>query len=206
MMTHAGFNDLFKKKFWCEAVSTATKLGNMMIRLMAGKPPYYMFFREHSKYRKHLRIIGEIAVVANHEGKSTRTKIEPRGKVGMFVGYANDHACDVHRFIHLKTQHVILSRDERWMNIMWKAYMRKQKCSNHGLQIIDEDHESDEEEEIRENWVHQQPEDEISPLDQHRRLGLDIDMIGAREENLGSTRSQTLEMRSQAMKQWKDQI
>ena len=33
-------------------------------------------------------------------------------------------------------------------------------------------------------------------MDQHRRLGLDIDMIGAREENLGSTRSQTFEMRS----------
>ena len=31
---------------------------------------------------------------------------------------------------------------------------------------------------------------------QQRRLGLDIDMIGAKEENLGSTRSQTLELRS----------
>ena len=43
----------------------------------------------------------------------------------MFVGYAEDHAGDVYRFIHLKTQHVILSRDLRWMNIMWKVYMRK---------------------------------------------------------------------------------
>ena len=33
---------------------------------------------------------------------------------------------------------------------MWKAYIRKQKCINHGLQIIDEDFESDDEEEIRE--------------------------------------------------------
>ena len=65
------------------------------------------------------------------------------------------------------------------------------------MQIIDEDFESDDEEEIRENWVYQQPEEEeTQPLDQHRRLGLDIDMIGAREDNLGSTRSQTLEMRS----------
>ena len=81
---------------------------------------------------------------------------------------------------------------------MWKAYMRKQKCINHGLQIIDEDFELDEEEEIRENWVYQQPEneEENQPLDQQRRLGLDIYMIGAREDNLGSTRSQTLEMRS----------
>ena len=76
--------------------------------------------------------------------------------------------------------------------------MRKQKHVNQGLQMIDEDFESDDEEEIRENWVFQEPEDEEEnqPLDQQGRLGLDIYMIGAREENLGSTRSQTSEMRS----------
>ena len=79
-----------------------------------------------------------------------------------------------------------------------ESIYEKQKHINHGLQIIDEDFESDDEEEIRENWVYQQPEDEEEnqPLDQQRRLGLDMDMNGAREENLGSTRSQTLEMRS----------
>ena len=56
MMTHAEFDDHFKRKFWMEAVSTATKLDNMMVRCMGGKPPYYMFFKEHPKYRKHLRI------------------------------------------------------------------------------------------------------------------------------------------------------
>ena len=83
---------------------------------------------------------------------------------------------------------------------MWKAYMRKQQCINHVLQKIDADFESVDEDEIRENWVYQQPEnrdrEETPPLDQQRRLCLDIDMIGEREENLGSTRSQTLEMRS----------
>ena len=81
-------------------------------------------------------VFGEIAVVANHERKSIRTKIEQRGKTAMFVEYADDHTGDVYRFIHLKTQGVILSRDARWMNIMWKAYMRKQQCINDGLQII----------------------------------------------------------------------
>ena len=99
----------------------------MIVRHMGGQPPYYMFFKEHPKYRKHLRIFREIAVVANHERKSTRNKIEQRGTVAMFMGYAEDHTGDVYRFIHLKTQHVILSRDPRRMKIMWKAYMRKQK-------------------------------------------------------------------------------
>ena len=107
MMTCASFDDYSKRKFWCEAVSTSTKLDNIMVRHTGGKPPYYMFFREHPKYRKHLRMFGEIAVIANHERKSTRTKIEPRGKIAMFVGYADDHTGDVYRFIQLKTQHVI---------------------------------------------------------------------------------------------------
>ena len=79
-MTHAVFDDYFNRKFWCEAVSTATKLDNMMVRHMGGKPSYYIFFKEQPKYRKYLRIFGEIAVVPNHERKSTRTKIEQRGK------------------------------------------------------------------------------------------------------------------------------
>ena len=116
------FDDHFKRKFWCKAVSAATKFDNMMVRHMGGKPPYYMF-KEHPKYRT--QNFGEIAVVANHERKSTRIKIEQRGKVAMFVGYADDHTGDVYRIIHLKTQHVILRRDAGWMNIMWKAYMRK---------------------------------------------------------------------------------
>ena len=91
----------------------------------------------------------EIAVVANHKRRSTKTKIEQRGKPAMFVGYANDHTGDVYRYTHLKTQQVIISRDARWMNIMWKAYMRKQQCINHGLQIIDEDLESDDDNEMQ---------------------------------------------------------
>ena len=40
MMNHAGFDDNFNKKFWCEAISTAPKLDNIMVRQMGGKPPY----------------------------------------------------------------------------------------------------------------------------------------------------------------------
>ena len=67
-------------------------------------------FQRTSKVQKISEsFFGEIAVVANHERKSTRTRIEQRGKVPMFVGYAEDHTGDAYRFIHLKTQHVILN-------------------------------------------------------------------------------------------------
>ena len=85
MMTHAGFDDNYMKTFWCEATSTATKLDNIMYKYNGGKPPFHMFFKEHLKYRKYLRNLGEIAVLANHERKSTRTKIKQRGQTAMFV-------------------------------------------------------------------------------------------------------------------------
>ena len=168
MMSHAGFDDKFKKMFWCEAISTATKLDHIMVNHIGGKPPYYMFFKEHPKYRKYLRSFGDNAVVANHW-----SKLEQRGKTAMFVGYADDHTGNVYSFIHLKTQHVILTREARWMNIMWKAYMRKQQHINHGLQTIDEDFESDDEDdEIQGDWFNQQTEyrdrEEVPLLDQQK--------------------------------------
>ena len=38
----------------------------------------------------------------------------------MFVGYGDDHAGDVYRFINIQTKKVILSRDVQWLNLFWK--------------------------------------------------------------------------------------
>ena len=67
---------------------------------MGEKPPHFKFFNEHLKYKKLMRPFAEMAVVANHDKKKTRTKIEERGRTVMFVGYADDHTGDVYRFIH----------------------------------------------------------------------------------------------------------
>ena len=73
-------------------------------------------------------------MVVSHDGKKTRTKIEERGRTTMFVGYADDHTGDVSRLIHIKTRQIILSRDVRWLNIMWKVYMQKQRRLNQNLE------------------------------------------------------------------------
>ena len=77
-----------------------------------------MFFKITPKIQEISQNFREIAMVANRERQSTRTKIEQSRKTAMFVGYADDRTGDVYRFIHLKTQNAILSRDARWMNIM----------------------------------------------------------------------------------------
>ena len=53
----------------------------------------------------------------------------------MFGGYPDNHTGEVYRLIHLKTQHVMLSRDAGWM---WNTYMRKQQHIHHGLQKDDD--------------------------------------------------------------------
>ena len=80
MMTHVVFDDDFRKKFWCEAISTATKLDNIMARNMGSKPPCSKFFKEYPKYRNHLRIFGEMAVVANHEKNLQEPKLNKEKK------------------------------------------------------------------------------------------------------------------------------
>ena len=43
MMITAGFSQQYKRKFWCEVISTATKLDNIMVRKERTKPPYTLF-------------------------------------------------------------------------------------------------------------------------------------------------------------------
>ena len=93
-----------------------------MVRTDRTKPPHTLFFNKDLKYMKHSRSFGEMAVVAIHEGKKMRSKLDTRGKTSMFVGYVDDHAGDVYRFINIQTKKVILSRGAQWLNLFWKHY------------------------------------------------------------------------------------
>ena len=72
-----------------------------------------------------MRTFGEMAVTAIHEGKTMRSMLDDRGKTCMVVGYADDHSRDVYRFLNIHTKRIIISRDVRWPNIIWKHYRRK---------------------------------------------------------------------------------
>ena len=116
MMIQAGLNQQDKRKIWCEVISTATKLDNIMVRTDRTKPPYTLFFNKDTKYMRCLRSFGEMAVVAIHEGKKKRSKFDTRGKTSLFIGCADDHAGDVYRFMNVQTKRIILSIDTKWLN------------------------------------------------------------------------------------------
>ena len=125
MLIQAGIDSKGKGEFWCEVISTATKLDNIMVRPERTKPPHTLFYGKDKKYMRCLRAFGEMAVIAIHEGKKMRSKLDDRGKTCMFVGYADDLSRDVYRFLNLHTKRIIMSRDARWLNIIWKHYRKK---------------------------------------------------------------------------------
>ena len=112
----------------------------------------------------------------------------------MFVGYAHNHSGDVYRFLNIHTIRIIMSRDARWLNIIWKHYKMKSIYARKQVELfLDKEERSIEEEsEQEENKI----EGDGNNTPTQRKLGLDIGMIGAREETLGRTRSQTQEMSS----------
>ena len=198
MMLTAGFSQQDKRKFWCEVISTATKLDNIMVRKDRTKPPYSLFYNDEAKYMKFLRSFGEMAVIAITDGKKMRSKLDPRGRTGIFVGYADDHAGNVYRFINTQTKKIILSRDVQWLNSFWKEYKKRKDDSRNLVDVfhsLEEDEQTQEESEVEEPNEQEIAEtNDGNNTEEQKRLGIDIQMIGAREKELGRTRSQTREM------------
>ena len=114
MMNHAGFTLKKRQQLWCEAAQTATLLDNILVQDSANSP-HFNYFPVDAKYAKHLIVFGEMCVVADTDNKVGRTKIDPRGKISLFVGYSTQHAGDVYRLLNPKTSRVIHSRDVKWI-------------------------------------------------------------------------------------------
>ena len=95
---------------------------------------------------KFLRSFGEMAVIAIHERKKMRSKLDTRGRTGIFVGYADDHAGNVYRFINIQMKK-ILSRDIQWLNSFWKEYKKRKDDSK---KLVDEFYSHDEDDQTQE--------------------------------------------------------
>ena len=124
MMNHAAFTMAKRQQLWCEAAQTATMLDNILVQERAKSPPFTQFFGVDAKYAKHSRVFGKMCVVADTDNKVGRTKIDPRGKISLFVGYSTQHAGDVYRLLNPKTSRVIHSRDVKWIGKHGQRFTR----------------------------------------------------------------------------------
>ena len=129
--------------------------------------------------------------------------MDTRGRTGRFVGYADDHAGNIYRYINIQTKKIILSRDIQWLNSFWKEYKKRKDDSKKVIAELyshDEDDQTQEESETEEPKVNEIEETKDSGdgnnTEEQKKLAIDIQMIGTRKEELGWTRSQTKEMMS----------
>ena len=211
MLIQAGIDSKGKGEFWCEVISTATKLDNIMVRPERAKPPHTLFYGKDAKYMKYMRTFGEMAVVVIHEGKKMRSKMDNRGKTCMFVGYAEDHAGDVYRFLNIHTNRIIMSRDVRWLNIIWKHYRMKNIYARKQVELfLDEEERSIEDERsFGESSIDEEkeaPKSDENNTPTQKKLGLDINIMGARKETLGKPGVRPKKCPLQEMSPWKEQI
>ena len=63
-----------RQQLWCEAAQTAILLDNIFEQDSAKSPPSTQGFAVDAKYAKHLRVFGEMCVVADTDNKVGRTK------------------------------------------------------------------------------------------------------------------------------------
>ena len=189
LLIEAGIDSKGKGEFWCEVISTATKLDNILVRPERAKPPHTLFYGKDAKYMKYMRTFGEMAVVAKNECNKMRSKLDNGGKTCMFVGYAEDHAGDVYRFLNIHMKRIIMSRDGRWLNIIWKLYRRKSIYARKQVELfLDEEERSIEDERsFGESSIEEEEERKSNGNNTttQKKLGLDINMIGDRKETLG---------------------
>ena len=126
-----------------------------------------------------------MAVIAIHEGKKMRSKLGNRGKTCMFVGYAEDHSGDVYKFLNIHTKRIIMSRDVRWLNIIWNHYRRKSMYTRKQVELfLDEEERSIEDERSfgeSSTEEEEEPKSDGNNTTTQKKLGLDINMIGVRE-------------------------
>ena len=95
-------------------------------------------------------------MIAISDGKKMRSKLDTRDRTGIFVGYADDHAGNVYRFINIQTKKSILSRDIQWLNSFWKEYKKRKDDSR---KLIDEFYSHDEDDQTQEESETEEPKE-----------------------------------------------
>ena len=104
-----------------------------------------------------------------------------------------------------------MSRDVRWLNIIWKQYKKKSNYARRQVELfLDEEERSLEDErsfgEISIEEEEEEPKSDGNITETQKRLGIDINMIGAREETLGKHEVRQKNCHAQQMNPWREQI
>lgn len=108
MLVDAGL----EKRFWGEAILTATYLQNRLPSRSIGKTPYELWWGRKPDL-SHLRVFGSEAFV--HVPDTKRKKMDSKARKLTFIGYAIEQKG--YRFVDLETDLITVSRDARFIEL-----------------------------------------------------------------------------------------
>lgn len=112
MLADAGM----EKRFWGEAILTATYLQNRLPSRSIPKTPFELWWGRKPEL-SHLRVFGSKAYV--HVPESKRKKLDSKARKLTFVGYAMDQKA--YRFVDLETDKITVSRDARFIELDYET-------------------------------------------------------------------------------------
>ena len=117
-MNAAGIEGHLKGKLWGEFFSTAVNLFNISVTIPGDKCKEEIWGGELPRYVRFLKPIGYVGVIKNTN--KIKSKIEARGSMAILVGYSTQHADEVYRMLNLNTNKVVITRDVKWLNVIYK--------------------------------------------------------------------------------------
>ena len=116
MLHSCGYPDTLKYKLWAECASTAGLLFNIQSKQADEKSPHEQMYNRLPAYARNLKQFGRLGAVLTSSKSTLKAKLQSRGIVKYFVGYAPAHAHYVYRMYNPDTGRVSVTRDIRWMN------------------------------------------------------------------------------------------
>lgn len=100
------------KKYWGEAITTATYLQNRLPSRTVERTPYELWTGQKPNY-EGLRVFRCEAYV--HLTDAKRSKLEAKARKLLFVSYSNEHKG--YRFLDRVTDKITISRDARFIKL-----------------------------------------------------------------------------------------
>ena len=83
-------------KLWAECANTAIHLDGLLIRRNENKSSYQKIHTRNPTFINNLQVFGEVGIIFRHKQIGFKSKLDEKGSVGIFVGYATEHRGDVY--------------------------------------------------------------------------------------------------------------
>ena len=146
MLNGAKLPMTIRKRLWAEAAKTATNIENILVSYNKPKSSFNVFYMTDEVSPRPLKPFGDIAIVEYNKTRKIRAKLADRGRACVYLGIADDHSAQVHRFLNLDTNHIVLSRDVIWLNKSygdWKGLTVNHVVQTNNNQFNNEDSEEE---------------------------------------------------------------